>query len=62
MSMGFSIIGHEEEVLNFLRKFKGRRDAVSPRRVSMTKKFDRELRKLEWNIKEREEIRRSGAT
>ena len=48
--LGFSTSGHEEEILEFLKRFNvGRRRGKGQRGNRITK-FDREMKKLAWNV------------
>ena len=45
--MGFSTSGHEEEILEFLKRFNVGRKRGGGDRIT---KFDREMKKLAWNV------------
>ena len=48
--LGFSTSGHEEEILEFLKRFNvGRRKGKGKGGNRITK-FDREMKKLAWNV------------
>ena len=52
--LGFSINGYEDEIFNLMNSICERRSTVKRKGVQGTTKFDRERKKLEWNMKEKE--------
>ena len=48
--LGFSTVGHEEEVLEFLKRFNVGRKRGKEKGGDRTTKFDREMKKLAWNV------------
>ena len=58
--LGFSIVGYEELILDFMNKINGSRQKIKGKGGVGTTKFDRELKKPEWNVKDKEG-KKSGA-
>ena len=58
--LGFSIDGYEDEIFNLMNSICERRSTVKGKGVQGTTKFDRERKKLEWNMKEKEKSRKGG--
>ena len=48
--LGFSTVGHEEEILGFMKRFNAWRQKGKGKRGDRTTKFDREMKKLAWNV------------
>ena len=48
--LGFSTAGHEEEILEFLKRFNAGRKRGKEKGGDRTTKFDREMKKLAWNV------------
>ena len=48
--LGFSTAGYEEEILEFLKRFNGGRKRGKGKGGDRTTKFDREMKKLAWNV------------
>ena len=48
--LGFSTAGHEEEILEFLKRFNVGRKRGKGKGGDRTTKFDREMKKLAWNV------------
>ena len=58
--LGFSIEGGKDEVLNFFNSMKKMRDRGHAKGCSEPKFFYRELKKLDWSIKNKRVNRRCG--
>ena len=52
--MGLPTKGFEEEIVDLMTKVNGRRFTNKGRAVQRSKKFDRELKRLKWTMKEKE--------
>ena len=48
--LGFSTSGHEEEILGFMKRFNVGRQKGKGKGGDRTTKFDREMKKLAWNV------------
>ena len=48
--LGFSTSGHEEEILGFLKRFNVGRQKGKGKGGDRITKFDREMKKLAWNV------------
>ena len=48
--LGFSTTGHEEEILGFMKRFNVGRQKGKGKGGDRTTKFDRERKKLVWNV------------
>ena len=48
--LGFSTAGHEEEILGFMKRFNAGRQKGKGKGGDRTTKFDREMKKLAWNV------------
>ena len=48
--LGFSTSGHEEEILEFLKRFNVGRRRGKGKGGNRITKFDREMKKLAWNV------------
>ena len=48
--LGFSISGHEEDILEFLKRFNVGRKRGKGKGGDRITKFDREMKKLAWNV------------
>ena len=60
--LGFSVDGHEDEIFNMMNIISERRSIVKGKGVQGITKFDRERKKLEWNMKEKEKCRKGGSS
>ena len=58
--LGFSTVRYEELILDFMNKINTSRQKIKGKGGARTTKFDRELKKLAWNVKDKERIK-SGA-
>ena len=58
--LGFSIKGYKDEVLDFFNNMKKRRDRGHAKGCSEPTMFYRELKKLDWSIKNKRVNRRCG--
>ena len=57
-TMGFSMKGHEKDILNLMRKIDDRRVKNIEKGYQGTSKFVRAMKNLEWNVAEREKSRK----
>ena len=48
--LGFSTTGHKEEILGFMKRLNARRQKGKGKGGDRTTKFDREIKKLVWNV------------
>ena len=48
--LGFSIAGHEEEILGFMKRFNAGRQKGNGKGGDKPTKFNREMKKLVWNV------------
>ena len=48
--LGFPIEGFEEEILELMSRISSRRQKGKGKGGAVSTKFDRELKKLEWNV------------
>ena len=48
--LGFSTVGHEEAILGFMKRFNAGRQKGKGKGGDKTTKFDREMKKLVWNV------------
>ena len=55
--LGFSTVGYEELILDFIIKINTSRQKIKGKGGARTTKFDNELKKLAWNLKVRREQR-----
>ena len=60
--LGFSVDGYEDENFNLMNSICERRSTVKGKGVQGTTKFNRGIKKLEWNIKEKEKSRIGGSS
>ena len=60
--LGFSVDGYEDEIFNLMNRICERRSMVKGKGVQGTTKFDSEIKKLEWNMKEKEKSRKRGSS
>ena len=60
--LGFSIDGYEDEIFNMMNSICERRSIVKGKGVQGTRKFDRERKKLEWNMKEKAKSGKGGSS
>ena len=51
--LGFWVKGHEEEIFNLMNSTCERRNNQKGKGTRVSTKFDRELKKLQWNVKEK---------
>ena len=51
--LGVSMKGHKEEILNLMNNICERRDQIEGKAVHTTSRFKRELKKLEWDVEEK---------
>ena len=56
----FSVDGYKDEIFNMMNNICERRSTVKGKGLQWTTKFDRERKKLEWNMKEKEKSRKWG--
>ena len=59
--LGFSVDGYEDEIFNMINNICEKRSTVKGKGVQGTTKFDRERKKLEWNMQEKEKSRKGGS-
>ena len=60
--LGFSIAEYKDEIFKLMNKICERRTMVKGKGVQGTTKFDKELKKLEWNVQEKEKSRRGSSS
>ena len=48
--LGFSTVGHEEEILGFMKRFNVGRQGGKGKEGDRPTKFDKEMKKLAWNM------------
>ena len=53
--LGFSVKGNEEEIFNLMNSICERRNNQKGKGAHVPTKFDRELKKLQWNVKEKKQ-------
>ena len=60
--LGFSIACYEDEIFNLMNNICERRLTAKGKGVQGTTKFNREIKKLEWNVKEKEKSCRENSS
>ena len=60
--MGFSMDRYEDEIFNMMKSISKKRITAKGKGVQGTTKFDREIKKLQWNVKEKEKSRRGNTS
>ena len=58
--LGFSTVGYEELILDFMNRINTSRQKIKGKGGAGTTKFDRELKRLAWSMKDTERTKRGA--